>query len=75
MDAKHKVIKAAVEKHYAAIKDANEWLTELRKRCDHPEARSFYENTPNRVDKCTICGKTIHDPLQDNFIQDSDQSI
>jgi len=80
MDAKHKVIKVAVEKHYAAIKDANEWLTELRKRCGHPIIEIVgYEWAPGHVDPnvkvCGVCGEKIHDPLQNIHIQDSDQSI
>ena len=80
MDSKHKVIKAAVEKHYAAIKYAEDHIQALREECDHVETKLVnYMWAPGHINPgtkvCSICGDLIDDLLQENYIQDEDQSI
>ena len=64
IDEKHNRIKKNVELNYARIRDANEWLTELRKECDHPETVLVnYEWALGYIAEnttiCSICGEVL----------------
>ncbi len=64
MNAIHRDIKIEVEKCYKNIKENEEQLSILRKKCSHPDTESVnYEFRPGRIVPqtriCKICGETI----------------
>jgi len=80
MDDNHLRIKRTVAFNHQKAVEAYKAIEALRGECDHPETEIVgYEWAPGHVDLdvkvCAVCGKKIHDFLQDITIQDSDQSI
>ena len=57
--------------YFEQIKESNEGLVELRKKCDHPETEfCTYSTRPGQnwdnTEICSICGEVVNWP-QDNW--------
>ena len=67
--AEYNSLKAQKKEFYQLIKDSEEWLKDIRQKCDHPVTEfCTYSTRPGQywdnTEICSICGEVVNWPYE-----------